>query len=274
LYDNRGFFYSLLIIAAVILGGLAILGLIAAFWIGAIAIGLPIAAAVLVAIVCFFAMAWLPFAFVILVYGIFGYRRSIMTHRTRNTLMVTCIAIFIGDLFSVELTNSPLFQVINLPERVYAGYAAILVMLSSALYTRFVYLDGLATLAKAGSGEQGRRPILHLLSFPSFAIIAIAFDFVIPASFTAIVLDRHGCDGFELASSILITVNNDYELIDRWHQFMNLIEESTAWQQSIAWIASTARWALTEFPVLQDVYQYFDKINLSRPELRVCTTEV
>lgn len=107
IWDHRGnIFAALLILAGVAIAIGAVLAMIGF----AVTVGLPLAAGILIVLVSFFAIAWLPFAVVIFFFGLFSYRRSILTHRTRNALILTCIAIFIGDLFSVELRDSLLFS--------------------------------------------------------------------------------------------------------------------------------------------------------------------
>ncbi|TGD61435.1 hypothetical protein EYC08_18535 [Tabrizicola sp. WMC-M-20] len=271
---NRGF-----ILAAIkVLGVLALIvvgiGIVLTFVGGAIAFGFPLAAAVLIAVFCFFAIAWIPFAPIVFLFGLFGYRRSILTHRTRNALIVTCIAIFIGDMFSVELTNSPLFNVLNLPESAYAGYAAVLVISSALLYTRFVYLDGLATLLGSTSSNMISRPIRNVLIFPSFAVISVLVDFLVPATFTAIVVDRHGCEGIQLVSQFAAGIEREYNVTDNWDGFVGSISEMQIWQESSERLRSFAQSAYAKFPILVNLQERVAEYGATLPQWSLCDQDV
>lgn len=250
---------------------LVVVCIVLSVFVAGISIGIPLAAALLALVVGFFAIAWVPFALVIVLFGFFAHGRSIMTHRTRNTLIVTCIAIFIGDLFSVELAESPLFEVLNLPEHAYAGYAALLVLLSALLYVRFVYLDGVKSLSDAAVTTNASHHVLNLLVFPSFALLALTLDILIPAAFTAIVMDRHGCEGFELVSRFVAQVNVDYNISGRWDDALTTVIGSQTWQESAVWLANATEAIFEKFPALEKIASRIESFGVAFRELYMCS---
>lgn len=143
-------------------------------------------------------------------------------------------------------------------------------MLSALLYTRFVYLDGVTRLADYPLSNKKARPFLNILTFPSFAILALVFDLFVPLAFTAVIVDRHGCDGLELVSRLATDLDNDYKISDRWHLMESAVYDSDTFRQSRVLFDHLEQLAYDNLPVLKTIENSIAERDLTLVEFRVC----